>query len=754
VTCALGSLSCPPRPISYAMCRPNALLSFYQYGLPADARGRATAQTDIRAEHVDSASRTTYALDGRVRLQRYDQLLRAEHVDYNDLSTAYAARGNVRYQDSSLLLSARRMHGTTRPNRGVADHVRYQMLDSRGNGVAEQARLTDPQHSQFRQASYSTCDPDDRIWEFRASRISLNKKTGVGVARNATLRYHDIPFLYLPYVSFPIDNRRKTGLLYPTFGNSSNSGFMYSQPYYLNLAPNYDATLTPHLYTRRGTMLGSEFRYLSVLGRGQLNVDYMPHDRLAGNDHNGTKRATLDNGANRYFIDYRDSTRLSRQWNFTANYKRASDRYYFQDFSSDLSSTAPSVLASNAYISGAGQWWNAAIGVDRYQSVDPLLPDSSLQYRRWPRGVLRLDVPVSRIFDIGLDSEAVAFRKNNAVQGNRYDFQPYVQASLGGSAWFLDPRVSYRYTNYNLIDNYSSYGYTQQDPTRSMPIYSVDTGLFFERDTHLFGSHYTQTLEPRLYYLYVPYRNQYALPLFDTRPLTFDFWQLFSSNQYSGADRQMNANNLTGAITTRLLDDKGDQRASLSFGQIHYFAPQQVQLNPNIPVTRYTGSAYVSQLELQLSEKWRLTSAYQWSPNTRQSQLATVGVQRRIGGDGIFNFAYRFRRNFLEQIDVSTVYPISPRWRVLGRWNVSLRDQINAQTDPYWQRGHPKTLEALAGVEYDSCCVAVRLLGRHYVRDYQGHTNNAVILEIQFKGLGSSSPQTEEFLRRAILGYQ
>jgi LPS-assembly protein len=745
--CPLGSFSCPRPPVSYALCRPNALLEFYQPGLPADASGRDNANTDVLAEHVDSSNPDVYRLRGNVRLQRYDELLRTDQLDYNDKTSAYDARGNVRYQDSTLLLSADRVHGTTTPDHARADNVRYQLLSSRGNGTASSAELVDPQHSQYQQATYSTCDPDRRVWEFRARSITIDKTSGFGTAHGATMRLGNVPFLYLPYFTFPIDDRRKSGFLYPTFGNSGRSGFSVAMPYYLNLAPNYDATLTPRLYSKRGAMLGTEFRYLAGFGAGQLNVDYLPNDRNAGDNRNGLPR-DIEDGADRYYLRFRDVTPLGASWGFRTAVNRVSDKYYFKDFSSDLVGTSRTRLASNAYILGAGTWWNAGFGVDNYQNVDPELTDRSLPYKRWPRGTFDMDVPLARNFEFGMSSEAVAFRKDDVVEGDRLDLYPYIAAPMQGAAWFLRPQLAYRYTAYQLQRNADRYGFADRSPSRALPIASIDGGLIFERDAHLFGNSYTQTLEPRLYYLYVPYRDQSDLPIFDTRQMTFDFWQLFAPNRFSGADRQMDANNLTAAMTTRLLDEGGVERASFSFGQIRYFEPQRVQYAPGAPPTDYHGSAYVSQLSLQLSDQWRLDSSYQWDPNTRATAVGTIGVQRRLGIDGVLNFSYRYRAGFMEQFDVSTVYPLSDRWRLLGRWNVSLRDYR------HWQRGSPKTLEALAGVEYEGCCLAVRLVGRHYVNDYEGHTNNAVMLEVEFKGLGSFSPQTENFLHRAILGYQ
>jgi len=760
-SCPLGSFYCAARPISYAMCRPNALLSFYDPSLPTDSSGRDTANTDVHAEHVDSSNRSIYKLTGNVRMQRADQLLRADRVDYNDQTTDYDARGNVRYQDAGELFSADRLKGNNDAKRGVADNVTYQLLQSRGNGVAKQATLFDAQHSQYSTVTYSTCDVGHRLWEISAHRLTLNRETGVGVAHGATMRFANVPFFYMPYLTFPIDNRRKSGFLAPTFGHSSHSGFMVSVPYYLNLAPNYDATLEPRIYTKRGAMLAGQFRYLLPGTTGHLDFEYVAKDHGPNLQDSGQ----VTQGKQRYLYKFSDATQLWPGWMFTTSVNRVSDKNYLRDFSNDLYTTATNFIPSNAYIHGAGNWWSASLGVDAYQNTDPYLSDRNLQYKRWPRATFNLDLPLNNWLEFGADNEAVVFRKNGFLGGKRTDIAPYLEADWQGAAWFVRPRLAYRYTAYQLDDNFDHYGFngrlatnqaspfTQRDPSRSLPITSLDTGLIFDRSTSLFGSSYTQTLEPRLYYLYVPYRNQDNLPLYDTRLMNFDYWQLFSTNLYSGADRQMNANNLTGALTTRLLDENGVERFSASLGQIHYFDPQRVVL-PGQKVTDWTGSDYVAQADIQLNDQWRASTAYQWSPNTRQVDLGTFQVQRRIKTDGILNFSYRFRRTpgstnvLLEQYDASTVYPISDRWRLLGRWTYSAKDR--------------RTVEALAGVQYESCCVILSLIGRHYVSPYApiGSTskhlpsNNAVMFELQFKGLGAFNGQAEDFLRRAILGYQ
>lgn len=757
--CPLGTFHCAPRPVDYAMCRPNALLSFYDPTLSQDSSLRDTSPADVTARHVDSSNQSVYHLSGDVLMQRADQQLQADTLDYNDTTTDYDARGNVRYQEAGQLLAASHLKGNSNASRGVADDVRYQMLQSRGNGVAKQGHMLDAEHTRYSMATYSTCDVGHHVWEFRAKSISIDKASGVGVARDATMRIGNVPFLYLPYFTFPTDDRRKSGFLYPTIGNTSRSGFEVSTPYYLNLAPNYDATLDPRYYSDRGALLAGEFRYLVPGSSGQVNVQYVPKDHGENDGLADTK------GNSRYLVNLSDSTQLWPGWRFTGAYNHASDASYLYDYGNALSRTPVYLLQSGAAISGSGKWWSASFGATTYQNTNPFATDASLPYRQLPYATFSLDMPLARWLDAGVDTSAVMFRKPGFVEGQREDLYPYLTADFGSPAWFVRPRLAWRYTAYQLSDGYQNYGYygslggtgtspfTEQSPSRSLPIVSLDTGLVFDRSTSLFGSDYTQTLEPRLYYLYVPYRNQDNLPLFDTNLMSFDYWQLFSTNQFSGADRQMDANNLTAALTTRLLDDGGVERVSASIGQIHYFSPQRVL------GTDWTGSAYVAQLDVQLSDRWRLNSSYQWSPNSRNVEMASLGVQHRLGDNGILNFSYHYRRGLLEQYSASVVYPLFGNWRVLGAWTYA--PAIKSSYD-----NPTGTVDALLGVEYDSCCVTLRLVDRNYVnQSYYGNippptasnTNrrdNAIMFEIVFKGLGSTGGQIDPLLRRDILGYQ
>jgi LPS-assembly protein len=765
--CPLGAYRCPTRPVNYNMCRANAMLSFYDPTMSKDSSVRDTSNTYVTAQRVDSSNQSVYHLEGDVKMDRADQRIQADVTDYNNDTTDYDARGNVRYQEVGQLVSSDHMRGNQDASTSIADNVAYQMLTNRGNGVATQGQTLDDQRSRYFNATYSTCDVGNHVWEIHAKDIRMDKETGEGVAHDATMYLYNVPFFWLPTFTFPINDDRKTGFLTPTVGNSSRSGFMVSAPYYLNLAPNYDATLDPRIYTDRGVMLASEFRYLVPGSTGQVNVEFLPHDNGA-NDPDSTENTK---GTNRWLLKLYDTTHLYGPWSLNAGINLASDRNYLRDFGNDFYTTTTSQLASYTYLNGAGKWgaayWNASLGADYYQNADYSLPDSVVQYKRWPRATFNVDYPINRWLDVGANTEAVAFRKEDSIEGNRLDLYPYIQADFRGASWFVKPKVAYRYTGYDLTGNTQQYGYysplasgttspfTSNSPSRSLPIVSVDSGLVFDRSTSLFGTSYTQTLEPRLYYLYVPYRNQNNLPLFDTNLMSFDTWELFTPNTFSGADRQENANNLSAMLTSRLLDDNGVERLSASFGQIRYFTQQRVQIpttNNTAPVpTNWSGSDYIIDLSTQLNDDWKLMSQYQWNPNLGLTDLGAITLQKRIKTDGILNFSYRYRRTpgteqpLLEQYDASIVYPVSDRWRLIGHWTYSVLDK--------------KTVEALAGVEHDSCCVALRLVARHYVNTYDyttalGSANTAIMFEVEFKGMGGFTGQSENAIRNGILGYQ
>jgi LPS-assembly protein len=402
---------------------------------------------------------------------------------------------------------------------------------------------------------------------------------------------------------------------------------------------------------------------------------------------------------------------------------------------------------------------------DHYQLADYTLSEATLPYDRLPRAFAHWAQPFGRWLETGVDAELVHFvhedyRADGVLtptqtqfDGTRLDAKPYVAANFEGASWFVRPRMAWRYTAYDLDNRWRGIVGPDLSPSRSLPITTLDAGMFFDRETTVRGDRYLQTLEPRLFYLRVPYREQGGIPLFDTGPMTFSWGQLFRDNRYTGPDRQTDANQLTVAATTRFISETdGRERLSASVGQIRYFEDSRVTTPGEAPVAQGK-SAWVAEVGFSPTDRWNLNAAYQWDPKLRGQNLASLRARYLVGDAGVVNFGYRYRRNtafrpgidppetqdLVEQVDFSFLYPITANWSAVGRYYYSILDK--------------KELETIAGVQWESCCLAVRLVGRRYLRDRSGELNNSLQLELELKGLGSAGQKAERVLRRAILGY-
>src|SRR5690554_2035682 len=311
--------------------------------------------------------------------------------------------------------------------------------------------------------------------------------------------------------------------------------------------------------------------------------------------------------------------------------------------------------------------------------------------------------------------------------------------TLEGAGWFATPRVAWRYTAYHLDDALAAANGGDDAPTRSVPIASLDAGLFFDREFQFRGDAFLQTVEPRIYYLNVPYRDQDGLPRFDTRAMSFSWGQLFRDNRYTGPDRQVDANQLTTALTTRLISrEDGREHLSASFGQIRYFEDSLVTAGGEAPVEQGK-SAWVADIAVSPDDRWTINATYQWDPKYRREDLASIRARYLVGDTGVVNLGYRYRRDLTEQVDFSFLYPVNRNWSVVGRYYYSLEDD--------------KLIESIAGVQWESYCMAVRLVARRYIRERNGDLDDSLRLEFELKGLGSAGQKSGEILSRAIVGY-
>lgn len=716
---------------------------------------REKQPTDVDGDAVSGIDGDSVNVSGNVTLRRGDQFLGTDDLQYSQETGTYTATGNVRYQDSGMRIVADRLEGDQNTESHKIDNVRYQLVERRGNGGAERIEMAGAE-GRMHGSTYSTCPPSQRMWELQARRIDVNTDTGMGVARGAKLRIGKVPVLYVPWFAFPIDDRRTTGLLYPSISNSGRNGLDWRQPIYLNLAPNYDLTLEPRWMSRRGLQLGGEFRYLRDGGQGVFEAEYLPSDNLTTRERAAEiadPRIRPENyrEEDRAMFSYRGTQRIDRTWQARANLTWISDPRYIEDSSNNLDGNVGTYLRSSVGVYGRSAFWNAGLVADYYQLTDYLLPESAVAYHRLPRAYFRWEQPFGNWLVAGLDSDLTRFSHlDSSVRldgsrlrpgGTRLYLKPYLSAPIEGSSWFIRPTVAWRYTGYRVDEAANG----DRSPSSSMPITSVDAGLFFERNMKFRGDSFLHTLEPRMFYLNAPYRDQSGLPLFDTRPLTFSWGQLFRDNRYSGADRQADANQLTLALTTRMIrESDGREKLSASIGQIHYFDDSRTSIAGESPVGEGK-SAWISDTTYAINDRWTISAGYQWNPSSRSDDLISMRTRYLIRDEGIVNLSYRYRRNpntqadLLEQADLSFLYPISPSWSLVGRYYYSLLDN--------------QMLEGIAGVQWESCCMAARVVARRYVRNRQGEMNDAIQFELEFKGLGSAGPDTEGRLRRAILGY-
>jgi LPS-assembly protein len=709
-------------PALWRLCSGSEAIPAFPYRMekPADL---ADDEVAIEADSIDVQVRERTIFEGDVELRRLDQWVGTPLLEYDHALESWHAERGLRYQDSSIRFTAARGEGQPPQEQHRLEDAEYQLIGLRGNGHAGVARI-DHGLGWLHNATFTTCDPEGPHWQIEAKRIRINSEEGFGTAWGAKVRVGNVPVFYLPYIIFPIDDTRRSGFLYPSLGLSGRSGFELEVPYYLNLAPNYDATLTPHLMTDRGVKMNVEARYLFPNHRGLLEGGYLPDDNEANRDRGD--------------LHFEHFSRLSRNWQTTANVNLVSDDRFFEDFGESVNRAATRLLASNLVVRGRGQGWRTEFAVEDWDLVDPLVSNSAEPFKHLPRVNFQWEQPVFSALRAGLQSELIAFDHDSLPAGDRIDLRPYLAAPMQGLSWFVRPQIAYRYTAYEVDSELAVDG--DRSLSRELPIYSLDSGLFFERQTKLFNRNWLQTLEPRFYYLRAPFRDQTDLPNFDARELTFSFAQLFRDNTFSGADRQINANQATMAVTTRFLDpDSGREYFSVGVGQARFFDSPRVGL-PNTTVIERDESPLVGELDVRLDDRWSLGTTQHWDTARGRTDLSVARTQYRFKGNGVANLSYRFRRDELEQTDVSFVYPLTPVWRLVGRWNYSIRDD--------------STVEALGGVEWDSCCLGIRMMVRNFVTSREGDKSNQIYLEFELKGLTSAGRDTRTVLESAILGYE
>jgi LPS-assembly protein len=660
-------------------------------------------------------------------------------------------------------------------------------MNRNGRGFAQDIDVSADGKVSLARVRYTSCPVGNEDWMLQASSLSIDTKFQEGVARNVTMRFKDVPIFYTPYISFPVGDERKSGLLFPNFGHSGSNGYELEVPYYFNLAPNYDLTLTPGLLSARGVQLAGQFRYLTANSHGQIDTTFLPND-------------TREHG-DRSYLRFTDITDFKRGMRFDADIANVSDHNYFEDFAVGSDQTSVTFLERRADLLYYDDAWRIRGQLQNFQTIDILAGPDVRPYSRVPRIQANALWPILKSqFEFALDSEAVNFVREFGPTGVRLNVAPELRWSSRGPGYFFEPAVGYDFTQYDLKNAGSG---ALSTPTRTLPYARVDAGLVFERDAGSQGQR-TQTLEPRVVYSYVPYRNQDQLPIFDTGLPDLNLTELFRTNRYVGEDRIGDANQVALALTTRLFDHvSGTQYLSATIGQIRYFSIPQVGLpvqaavagsglnlaiipgvNPlaspsqalvnsrgqiimtepgqyvsglpsqtfaaaiaGQPAQAFPASDLVVDVAVTAYKHFSFNFDYLWNPYTSQTDKSEVSLQYRPDPTRVVNIGYRFQQNILnqqsilKQWDGSFAWPIADHWNTVGRWVYSLQDR--------------QTIEQMAGFEYKSCCWKIQVVQRRYVRVTNGTPglDTSIALQLELTGLSSVGKPANTFLEREIRGY-
>ncbi len=681
---------------------------------------------EYEADGLEATRDGEMLLKGDVLIRQGERTLKTRNARYDSQAQSFSVDDEVEYSDPNLKVSGTSAR-VDQAGGATFEGAKFQLNDRNARGAADRIQVTRDNQLKLSGVRYTTCPIGEEDWVLRASDIDIRQRAGLGFGRGVRLDFKGVPILYTPFISFPVGNQRKSGFLFPTLGTSSRSGSSLSVPWYWNIAPNYDATFVPTGFSKRGGKLDSELRYLTDFGRGSLDAEYLPDDREFGDA--------------RSYLHFEDRSDFTDTLRLDLDAANVGDSAWFEDFGLGPEGTSISYLNRSANLTYLTQHWLAVLRAQNFQTIDDIGIAPELRpHTLLPQLAVHAALPNQLgHLQLGLDLEVGNFAHNyddRVATGWRTDLAPEIRLPLRGAGVYLEPAASWRYTSYRLDDNGPALA--DDSPARTAPVVSVDGGLIFER---LQGSRQQRlmTLEPRFMYLYVPFRNQNDLPVFDTAVADLNLVQLFRTNRYVGADRLSDANQISVGFSSRLLDaDTGKQFISGTIGQAYYFDEPRVAL-PGEVLEDPEFSDIIAELDVTAYGDWNVGMGVQWDPGETRSEKGDVQLQYKPEYDRVMNLGYRFRRGGIEQVDGSVAWPIGNSWSAYARMVYSLEDS--------------KSLDQFAGFEYRSCCWRIRAVARRYVSDRTGDTDTSFLLQLELNGLSSVGVGADAFLERSIRGY-
>lgn len=732
--------------------------------LKTAANDPSLAPTQLDAESgLSQLNENEISIDGNVTIkQGYRTVQNDQTTAINRGESTMIMEGNVEFREPGMLILGQAAFIDSENDTNRIDSAQYVIHDFGAHGNAgsivynSESGLVIIENGEF-----SRCEPEEPFWKLSASNITLDQAAGRGYATDVSLRIKDVPVFYYPFtMPFPLGEQRSSGFLAPSTGSTRSGGFDFELPYYLNLAPNYDATISPRIVSDRGVMASTEFRYLADWSMNTLSTSFLGGDALYDEATANIQGSESPSVENRWFIGFQHQGVIGEHWSTFIDYNAVSDEDYFFDLGANgLNVFSRSHLNRQGRVNFDSDYLRAGINVQRVQVIDPFINAVNINtpYDILPQLNFDTDYELPWGFKVKLAGQFTSFDRdldnaslsltelNNGalVTGQRTNLEPELSWAVETPGWFVRANAKYNYAQYELENQALG---TLEDPDIGVGMASLDAGLVFERQ--LANSSGTQTLEPRIYYLHSEFEDQSMLPLFDTAELNFSFNQLFRNDRFSGGDRVGDANQITAAITSRILDSTGREQARASLGQITYFEDRQVSLsNPliNFP-PRYSPlastSSFVGEFGFSLLENWQLNTDVQWNQDTETVDEGSFQLRYQRDSNHLFNVAYRLRNLVdtptfilpagidprIKQTDVSGVWPISANWKVLGRWN--------------YDHSNSRNLDAFAGVEWSNCCATIRVIGREWVDQDELfianiEPNQAIFVQFTLNGLGN-----------------
>ena len=726
---------------------------------------RETAPLELTSDFAEVFDNEIGSYLGNVEIKRADQRSLSHIANYDKISETLDLNGDVYYNEDELALYGRSASIKLATDQSKLRDALFISPATHLRGSSKVVYRDSKTFSRYKDAAYTSCRPGNQDWVLHADQLKINDDTGKGAVKNAWIEFKGVPVFYTPYLSFPTDNRRTTGFLPPSFHFTKQSGFGLYTPYYWNIAPNYDATFTPRYLSKRGLLLDGNFRYLTEMTKGAVKFEYMPNDSQLN--------------TSRYLGAVTNHSVYTPQITSNLDLNYVSDKNYFSQLGNALALPNFSYLRSFADVNYIREGVSLTARADNYQAVTSQF--TTIPYRRLPQVNLNLNHSFKTVvpIDVAAESESVYFQHGTQVNGERLNVKPSIAIPFQTASAFITPKLSLQHTEYFLSKQAIG---TIGNISRTLPIVSLDSGLFFEKNLSLGGSSMLHTLEPRLFYLYVPYKNQNNIPIFDTAQYDFVFASLFRENRFAGTDRIQDANQLSMALTSRLVDSTtGQEKLKFSLGDILYFKNRNVSLNtlnvpnPLYPVETSFSSPIIAELSSQLTDHLSAETGLQWDPRVNDVTQGNhySDITRGKGAihfvnqpNEIINAGYYYRKNAqvpdrLDDIimsDVSVHWPVYDDWSVVGRWQYSLL--------------YDRTQEGFFGVEKENCCWRFRVIGRHYINSIvntstitganvgvnqslaQGQAQTGIFFQIELKGLTGIGERLDTFFERNIYGYR